>query len=135
MRSLSHVTLLVDDQDEAHDFYAGTLGFETRDDDEFGEASDRRWLTVALPDDAVEIALVPADTDGKRAAVGRQAGDHVPFVITTGDCRGEYERLSDEGVTFHGEPTEQPWGVAVTFERYSSTTTRPTMPAPSWGMQ
>jgi predicted enzyme related to lactoylglutathione lyase len=112
---LSHVTLLVDDHDEALDFYTGTLGFETRADDEMGDGD--RWVTIAPADtDGPELALVEADTDAKRERVGSQAGDHVLFVLTTDDCHGTYERLTAAGVTFHGEPESVPWGVEVTFE-------------------
>jgi catechol 2,3-dioxygenase-like lactoylglutathione lyase family enzyme len=117
MHGISHLTILVDDQDEAHTFYTETLGFETRSDDGMEMDGERsRWLVVAPPGSDVALTLVAADTDAKRDVVGRQAGDHVLAVLTTDDCRGEFERLSARGVEFHGEPQEQPWGVEVTFE-------------------
>ncbi|EJN57207.1 VOC family protein [Halogranum rubrum] len=42
---LTHVTILVDDQDEALDYYTNTLGFGTHDDAAFGDGM--RWVTVA----------------------------------------------------------------------------------------
>ena len=44
------------DQDEALEFYMGTLGFETRLDGAFGEG--RRWIEVAPPGAETTIALV-----------------------------------------------------------------------------
>ena len=107
-------TILVDDQDEALAFYAETLDFETRADEEY---EGRRWLVVSpSADDAFRFTLVLADTEEKRTRVGSQVADHVAFVLETDDCRATYETLSERGVTFHGEPTEVPWGVEVTFE-------------------
>lgn len=117
MHELTHLTILVEEQDDAHTFYTERLGFETRSDEVMetgGEES--RWLVVAPPEGNVELTLVAADTDDKRAVVGRQAGDHVLAVFTTDDCRGEFETLSERGVTFHGEPQDRPWGTEVTFE-------------------
>jgi len=111
----THVTVLVDDQEAARSFWAETLGFEVRDDETVEEGT--RWLTVAPPGSGgPELTLVRADTDEKRARVGSQVADHVAVVFRSDDCRGDFERLTDRGVEFHGEPTEVPWGVEVTFE-------------------
>jgi predicted enzyme related to lactoylglutathione lyase len=62
------------------------------------------------------VALVPADTDEKRARVGSQVGDHVAFVLGSDDCHADYDRLRERGVAFHGEPETVPWGVHAVFE-------------------
>jgi predicted enzyme related to lactoylglutathione lyase len=118
LTDITHVTLLVDDQDEALEFYAGTLGLVVRDDDEFEmEGESGRWLTVSPSDrEFPQVALVEADIDEKRERVGSQVADHVNLVFRTDDFESEYERLREAGVTFHGEPMENPWGTEVTFE-------------------
>jgi catechol 2,3-dioxygenase-like lactoylglutathione lyase family enzyme len=45
---IGHVTLLVEDFDEAAKFYVEKLGFEKRQDTTFGEGM--RWLTVSPKD-------------------------------------------------------------------------------------
>lgn len=115
LTGITHVTVLVDDQDDALAFYTDALGMEVRDDETMEEGV--RWLTVAPPGtDYPQLTLVEADTPGKRERVGSQVADHVAVVFTTDDCRGDFERLSERGVEFHGEPGEEPWGVEVTFE-------------------
>lgn len=98
---LTHVTVLVDDQDAALDFYTDVLGFEKHDDVEMDE--NGRWLTVA-PEGATVPQLVLADSE------------YAAHVLVTDDCRAEYDRLAEAGVTFRGEPMEMPWGVEVLFE-------------------
>lgn len=111
---LTHVTILVDDQDEALDYYTNTLGFEARDDSVLGEGM--RWLTVAPPNADRQLVLVAADTPEKQARVGSQVADHVAVVVETDDCVAEYERLRENGVEFHGEPEAAQWGVSAVFE-------------------
>lgn len=120
LTGITHVTVLVDDQDEARSYYTDVLGLETRDD--VPMEGDGRWLTVSPPGaESPQLALVEADTAEKRDRVGSQVADHVAVVFETGDCRTTYEELRERGVAFHGEPNEVPWGVEVTFEdRYGN---------------
>ena len=127
LTDITHVTLLVTDQDEALSFYTETLGLVKRDDVRMEEAGmegewletemEGRWLTVS-PSDAEfpQIALTAADTAEKRERVGSQVADHVNLVFATDDFDAEYERLREAGVEFHGEPTENPWGTEAVFE-------------------
>jgi hypothetical protein len=57
-----------------------------------------------------------ADSEAKRAAMGKQAGDHVLLTLETDDCRKEYKALKAKGVKFYGKPEVQAWGVDVVLE-------------------
>jgi catechol 2,3-dioxygenase-like lactoylglutathione lyase family enzyme len=112
---IGHVTLLVKDFDEAARFYVEKLGFLKRQDTKFW--GDMRWVTVSPRDQLdVELTFVLADTEEKQKALGKQAGDHVLMTLDTDDCKRDYQAMKAKGVTFHGEPTEQAWGVEVVFE-------------------
>lgn len=115
----SHTTLWVHDQDEAIAFFTEKLGFEIRTDARTG---DLRWVTVGRPEqpDHQIILAKPAPPmlDPESAelverllAKGALSGG----VITTDDCRADYERLSAAGVNFLTEPTERPYGIEATF--------------------
>jgi catechol 2,3-dioxygenase-like lactoylglutathione lyase family enzyme len=112
--ALSHVFVMVTDQDEALDFYVGKLGFEVHTDADMG---DWRWLTVTLPGQEQEIVLMvpgpPAydpDTEGLiRAALSK--GGFSVGILTTDDCRATYEALRAKGVEFTEEPTERFYGI------------------------
>jgi len=112
---IGHVTLLVKDFEEALGFYVDKLGFDKRQDTKFW--GDMRWVTVSPKNQTdLELTFVLADTDEKRAALGKQAGDHVFMTLETDDCKRDFEALKAKGVKFYDEPTEQAWGVEVVFE-------------------
>jgi hypothetical protein len=57
-----------------------------------------------------------ANTEPKRKAVGKQAGDHVFLTLETDDCRKEYKALKAKGIKFYGKPQVQSWGFDVVLE-------------------
>jgi len=114
MMRISLLSVYVDDQDTAIDFYTKKLGFILAEDVPFGP---QRWVTLRLPDDEVtSITLNLAETDQDRALIGKQGGSQPLFVIVTDDCMGEYRRMKQAGVRFDGEPVVQPYGTGVTLE-------------------
>ena len=108
--------LFVLDQDEALDFYVGTLGLEVHTDQDLGFM---RWLTVNVPGHPERQLLLerpgPPAMDDETAAQVREllskgaVGGWVGFV--TDDCEKTYEELSAKGVEFTDGPNEQPYGV------------------------
>ena len=103
------------DLDEALSFYVEKLGFVKRQDTKFG--GDNRLVTVSPKDQTEpELTFVLADTEEKKAVVGKQAGDQVFMTLQTDDCRRDYQAMKEKGVKFYGEPTNQMWGVEVVFE-------------------
>ena len=114
MNKIGHITLLVKDQNESLKFYTEKLGFQKRQDLPLG---NMRWVTVSPKGQTdIELTLVVADTEEKRKAVGKQAGDHVFLTLQTDDCRKEYKALKAKGVKFYGKPEVQQWGVDVVLE-------------------
>jgi catechol 2,3-dioxygenase-like lactoylglutathione lyase family enzyme len=114
MKRISLLNVLVRNQDAAIDFYTRKLGFVVAEDVPFGP---KRWVTLRLPDDPVlSVALNAAESDWDLALVGKQAGSQPLFAMATDDCRGDYRRMKDAGVTFHGEPQVQSYGTGVLLE-------------------
>jgi catechol 2,3-dioxygenase-like lactoylglutathione lyase family enzyme len=115
MNKIGHITLLVKDQDEALKFYTEKLGFQKRQDTILW--GKMRWVTVSPKDQTdFELTLVSADTEEKRRAVGKQAGDHVFLTLETDNCRTSFKTMKAKGVKFYDQPQQQPWGVEVVFE-------------------
>lgn len=115
MKKFGHLTILVNDYEEALDFYTQKLGFVKKSDNQFG--GDKRWLTVAPPDQVdIEIIFVKADTPEKRNLVGKQASDHVFLTLQTDNCWRDFKEMKEKGVHFFGEPTEQFYGTEVVFK-------------------
>ena len=115
MRKIGHVSILVNDYDEAIDFYVNKAGFDLLTDNDFGDGM--RWVTVApSKENDAAIVFVKADTEIKRARVGSQAGEHVFLVVETDDCLRDYKRMKEKGVSFVSEPKHVSWGIEAVFE-------------------
>jgi predicted enzyme related to lactoylglutathione lyase len=116
---LTHVTILVRDQDEALRWYSEKLGFEKRADEIFGPGS--RWLTVG-PKGQKDLEIVLQKPDpamhGKELAnkLQKRIGQGIIWVLHTDNCRKDYETLQSRGVKFVSPPEEMPWGVSAVFE-------------------
>lgn len=118
INKVTHISLLVRDQEEALQWYIEKLGFEKRADEPF-PVGEGRWLTVAPKDQQeVEIVLQPAewgpegDAESRAELIGKVPG----WVLMTNDCRGDYELLKGRGVNFTSPPEDLPWGVSAVFE-------------------
>lgn len=119
IRSLSRVTILVRDQDEALRFYTEKLGLEKRTDAVFGPGA--RWLTVA-PKEQTELEIdlqkpEPAlhGEEWARALFAR-VGQGTTWVFTTDDCHKTYDELRSRGVKFSSPPQPRPYGTEAIFE-------------------
>jgi catechol 2,3-dioxygenase-like lactoylglutathione lyase family enzyme len=111
--AISHITLLVKDQDASLAFYR-KLGFEVHTDAPFGPM---RWLTLCLPKQKnLELVLMRAESEQEKALVGKQGGDKPLFSLATDDCHKDYERLKASGITFTQAPVEEPWGISAALQ-------------------
>jgi catechol 2,3-dioxygenase-like lactoylglutathione lyase family enzyme len=102
---LQTVTIFVDDQQHALEFYTKTLGFVVTADVPLGE---HRWLTIVDPDrpDATQISLEPKDHPAAAAYTAALIADGIPTcVLGVDDVQAEYDRLIAEGQTFTQPPT------------------------------
>jgi catechol 2,3-dioxygenase-like lactoylglutathione lyase family enzyme len=116
LTSLRLSQIFVLDQDQALDFYVGTLGLELHTDIDLGFM---RWLTVCVPGDRERQVLL--EVPGQPSMDDRTA-EQVRELVTKGatggwlgftveDCRETYEELRAKGVEFTDEPTERPYGI------------------------
>ncbi|MFN8637917.1 MAG: VOC family protein [Dehalococcoidia bacterium] len=109
-------SVLVDDQEQALRFYTNVLGFEKKDDVEFG---DQRWLTVVSPDnpEGVQLLLEPDAHPAARVFKAALVADGIAWTsFEVDDVRAEFERLRALGVTFTQEPTEMGGYWSATFD-------------------
>ena len=105
-----------DDPDASLLFYRDTLGFEVRNDVEYGGL---HWITVGPADQpGTSIVLHPpaADpgiTDDERRTITDMMakGTYARLILATSDLDGTFEQLQAGGADVVQEPTEQPYGV------------------------
>lgn len=98
-------SILVENQDNALDFYTRVLGFKKSKDIPVGEF---RWITVVSPEghDDVELVLEPnANPAGKtyQEALFQQGIPITAFEVD--DIEAEFARLKKAGVKFTMDPT------------------------------
>jgi len=113
---LKYISLLVDDQERALQFYTSVLGFTKMVDLPLGEY---RWLTVTSPEGAegVELLLEPMAFPPAQAYQRALYDAGIPAtVFVTSDIHGEFARLTSAGVRFRGEPVVMGSITAVMFE-------------------
>lgn len=113
---LQTISIFVDDQQHALDFYVGTLGFAVAADVPLG---DYRWLTVIDPDrpDATQISLEPKGHPAAGVFTEAIAADGIPWcVLGVDDVQHEYERLVDQGVVFTQPPTSMGPVIVATLD-------------------
>lgn len=115
---LSHVSLVVRDQQEALEWFTDKLGFEVAADEPF-PGGEGRWLTIAPPNQTeLEIVLEPLgwglsgdDPEEKEQIIGRNG-----FVFAVDNLERTIERLRGKGVEVVSEPEEVPWGYSALIE-------------------
>jgi uncharacterized glyoxalase superfamily protein PhnB len=112
-----HSSMLPHEDPEASlGFYRDTLGFEVRNDVEYG---GMHWITVGppnQPDTSIVLyppAATPGLTDDERRAVAEMMakGTYASINLATPDLDGAFERLQAGDAEVVQEPTEQPYGI------------------------
>src|SRR5688572_1793722 len=97
-------------------FYRDTLGFEVRNDVEYG---GMHWITVG-PQNQPGTAIVlyppeagPGLTEDERRTISEMMakGTYAQLNLATTDLDGTFERLQGSDAEVVQEPTEQPYGV------------------------
>jgi catechol 2,3-dioxygenase-like lactoylglutathione lyase family enzyme len=104
------------DPDATLAFYRDTLGFEVRNDVEYG---GMHWITVGPPNQPdTSIVLTPpfADpgiTDDERRVISEMMakGTYGGINLATPDLNGTFDQLQASDAEVVQEPTDQPWGV------------------------
>jgi catechol 2,3-dioxygenase-like lactoylglutathione lyase family enzyme len=105
-----------EDPDASLAFYRDTLGFEVRNDVEYG---GMHWLTVGppgQPDTSIVLyppAATPGLTDDERRTVSEMMakGTYASINLATPDLDRAFERLQAGDAEVVQEPTEQPYGI------------------------
>jgi catechol 2,3-dioxygenase-like lactoylglutathione lyase family enzyme len=104
------------DPDASLAFYRDTLGFEVRNDVEYG---GMHWITVGpadQPDTAIVLyppAASPGVTEDERRTIAEMMakGTYAGINLATPDVDSTFERLQAGDVDVVQEPTDQPYGV------------------------
>lgn len=112
---IAHVTLLVNDYQEAIKFYTEKLHFNLVENTYLSES--KRWVLVA-PSGSAECCLLLAKASSKEelACVGNQTGGRVFLFLYTDNLKRDYQNLSDQGIIIVREPKVESYGIVAVFK-------------------
>lgn len=112
---IAHITIVVDDYDEAIRFYIEKLDFTLIEDTVINP--EKRWVLVAPKGTAgCSLLLAKAADDEQRSRIGNQTGGRVSLFLYTDDFWRDYEAMLSRGVNFIREPKTEPYGTVAVFE-------------------
>ena len=111
---LAGVSLVVNDYDEAIDFYTRKLSFTLLEDTRMSDT--KRWVVVAPPGSTgCTLLLAKAANDAQKAAVGNQTGGRVFLFLHTDDFDRDYNQMQQAGIEFIESPRQEAYGKVVVF--------------------
>jgi len=111
---IAHVTLLVNDYDEAIEFYTQKLHFTLVEDTSL--TNTKRWVRVAPPGStATCLLLAEATNQEEQQHVGNQTGGRVFLFLYTDNIARDYQNLVDNGVTIVRPPVVEAYGTVAVF--------------------
>jgi catechol 2,3-dioxygenase-like lactoylglutathione lyase family enzyme len=114
---LERAAVIVDDYDEAIEFFVGALGFELVEDEpaQTTDGRPKRWVMVRPPGAQTGLLLARADGPAQREAIGEQYAGRVGLFLRVDDFDAQHERMTAAGVEFVSEPRDEPYGRVAVF--------------------
>ena len=112
---IAHFALVVNDYDEAIEFYIHKLRFTLIEDTVLSES--KRWVLVA-PMGSKEccILLAKAVTEEQKTRVGNQTGGRVFLFLHTDNFWRDYHSMIANKINFVRPPVEEIYGRVAVFE-------------------
>ncbi len=113
-QQIVHIALVVDDYDEAIQFYTQKLGFSLLEDTPQSET--KRWVLVKPPGSGECCLLLAKGVgDEQRSRIGNQTGGRVFLFLKTDDFWRDYKKFQGNGIQFVREPKTEAYGIVAVF--------------------
>lgn len=114
-QSISQMTLVVHDYDEAIEFYTQKLQFELVEDTPLTES--KRWVLVRPQNsNGFCLLLARAVNEEQKKIVGNQSGGRVFLFLNTDDFWRDFHQMKSVGIEFVREPSEEFYGTVAVFK-------------------
>lgn len=112
---IARIALVVDDYDEAIEFYTKKLNFLLVEDTSLGEG--KRWVVIAPRGEGnCSLVLAKADSAEQKSRVGNQTGGRVFLFLYTDDIARDYQNMTAKRINFKRLPEKMPYGTVAVFE-------------------
>ncbi len=113
-QSIAHIALVVNDYDEAIQFYTQKLHFTLLED--IPQSETKRWVLVAPPgSNECCLLLAKGEGDEQRNHVGNQTGGRVFLFLKTDDFWRDYNHMQQQQITFIRAPKTESYGTVAVF--------------------
>ncbi|MEH0094520.1 VOC family protein [Vibrio metschnikovii] len=114
-QQIGNIALVVENYDDAIDFYTKKLQFTLVEDTDLG--GGKRWVQVSPPNsNGTNLLLAQASTDEQTQFIGNQTGGRVFLFLQTNDFWRDYELMKANGVVFNEAPRIEDYGTVVVFQ-------------------
>jgi catechol 2,3-dioxygenase-like lactoylglutathione lyase family enzyme len=114
-QSISRISVLVRDHDEAIAFFVDQLGFDLLEDTQV--TPSKRWVVIAPPGaSGCAVLLSKASGDEQLQRVGNQTGGKVLLVLHTDSFDDDLERLRRHNIKIVRGPSQEAWGRVVVYQ-------------------
>jgi catechol 2,3-dioxygenase-like lactoylglutathione lyase family enzyme len=113
-QKIAQIALVVNDYDEAINFYTKKLHFTLIEDTVLSPT--KRWVVVAPQNSTgCNLLLAKAANEEQQKFVGNQTGGRVFLFLHTDDFDSDYQNLLANNITIVREPTEEEYGKVAVF--------------------
>lgn len=112
-QSLAHIAIVVNDYDEAIEFYTKKLHFTLTEDSILSET--KRWVLVTPKGGGCSLLLAKAANDEQQSRVGNQTGGRVLLFLHTDNLERDYQNLLHHQIKIVREPVTETWGKVLVF--------------------
>jgi catechol 2,3-dioxygenase-like lactoylglutathione lyase family enzyme len=114
-QQIIHIALVVNDYDEAIEFYTQKLHFDLIEDTVLSET--KRWVLVAPKgSDGTALLLARAANDIQKQSIGNQSGGRVFLFLKTDDFDRDFQNLIDNQIKIVRQPSTESYGKVAVFE-------------------
>lgn len=112
---LFQIALVVDDYDEAIEYYINKLQFKLIEDTVIND--EKRWVVVAPdPSGSCHLLLAKASNDEQKSRVGNQTGGRVFLFMQTDDFETYHQNLITNNIKILNGPRNESYGWVLVFE-------------------
>ena len=115
IQRLAHIAIVVNNYDEAIEFYTEKLHFDLIEDTQLSET--KRWVLVKPKgQDGCCLLLAKASNEEQQSRVGNQTGGRVFLFLHTDDFERDFQNLLDNQIEIVRQPSKEEYGTVAVFK-------------------
>jgi catechol 2,3-dioxygenase-like lactoylglutathione lyase family enzyme len=113
-QKIAQIALVVNDYDEAIEFYTKKLHFSLIEDTLLSPT--KRWVVVSPQNSTgCNLLLAKAGNEEQQKCIGNQTGGRVFLFLHTDEFESDYQNLLDNNITIIREPSVEEYGKVAVF--------------------